>query len=455
MWHDKYTLRKCMLPSFISLKQAQKVLATGKSLNFLRHVCNFKSAIGDRDLIQTAVGKTSVESLFNQNESNQLDDLISLTFHSSSSHVLEEILNRHKLLEHLTALRKYILLGQGDFIHYLMEILAPELSKPASSLHSHNLSFILETAISASNVQYEEADILKRLDVRLLKCSPGETGWDVFSLDYHVDGPIGTVFTEDCMLQYLMLFNSLWKAKHMECILSATWKQQAATSKLCRDLPELGDALHCIQLLLTEMIHLVQQMAYYMTFEVLECSWHTLTSNLTMAQSLDDVIEAHAQFLKRIVSGALLDEDSREIRTHLRILYDLMVRLENLQEKLYYAVVNELNARKTAHKDLKDESETGNARSDSELKEREEMRRINFSSKFVSEFRSELFILKESYQDMVQGFLLMLAQNEDENLHLLSTRLDFNEHYHRKDHRLKLRLTYLHKRKSMGTSMCQ
>ncbi|KAB7501881.1 Gamma-tubulin complex component 3, partial [Armadillidium nasatum] len=59
MWHDKYTLRKCMLPSFISLKQAQKVLATGKSLNFLRHVCNFKSAIGDRDLIQTAVGKTS------------------------------------------------------------------------------------------------------------------------------------------------------------------------------------------------------------------------------------------------------------------------------------------------------------------------------------------------------------------------------------------------------------
>ena len=23
--------------------------------------------------------------------------------------------------------------------------------------------------------------------------SPGDTGWDVFSLDYHVDGPISTV----------------------------------------------------------------------------------------------------------------------------------------------------------------------------------------------------------------------------------------------------------------------
>lgn len=26
-----------------------------------------------------------------------------------------------------------------------------------------------------------------------LQVSPGDTGWDVFSLDYHVDGPIATV----------------------------------------------------------------------------------------------------------------------------------------------------------------------------------------------------------------------------------------------------------------------
>lgn len=27
----------------------------------------------------------------------------------------------------------------------------------------------------------------------LVQVSPGDTGWDVFSLDYHVDGPIATV----------------------------------------------------------------------------------------------------------------------------------------------------------------------------------------------------------------------------------------------------------------------
>lgn len=64
-----------------------------------------------------------MESLFTQDENSQLDHLVGLTFRETSCHVLEEILTRHKLMDHLRALRRYLLLGQGDFIHYLMEIL--------------------------------------------------------------------------------------------------------------------------------------------------------------------------------------------------------------------------------------------------------------------------------------------------------------------------------------------
>jgi len=67
------------------------------------------------------------------------------------------------------------------------------LIKPATQLYLHNLSGILESAIRATNAQFENEDILNRLDVRFLELSPGDTGWDVFTLDYHVDGPIGTV----------------------------------------------------------------------------------------------------------------------------------------------------------------------------------------------------------------------------------------------------------------------
>jgi gamma-tubulin complex component 3 len=39
----------------------------------------------------------------------------------------------------------------------------------------------------------DDLDVQKRLDVRLLAPSESETGWDVFILDYNIDGPIGTV----------------------------------------------------------------------------------------------------------------------------------------------------------------------------------------------------------------------------------------------------------------------
>jgi len=37
-------------------------------------------------------------------------------------------------------MRRYLLLGQGDFIQQLMDLLVEELSKEAKSLYSHHLN---------------------------------------------------------------------------------------------------------------------------------------------------------------------------------------------------------------------------------------------------------------------------------------------------------------------------
>ena len=36
LWFDKYSIRKSMIPKFLSLSWVKKILATGKSINFLR-----------------------------------------------------------------------------------------------------------------------------------------------------------------------------------------------------------------------------------------------------------------------------------------------------------------------------------------------------------------------------------------------------------------------------------
>ena len=88
---------------------------------------------------------------------------------------------RFQLLEHMGALRKYLLLGQGDIMRYLLDLLESELSQPATQLYPHNLAGILEIAIRGTNTQFEQADILQRLDVRLLEIQPGDTGWDMLA----------------------------------------------------------------------------------------------------------------------------------------------------------------------------------------------------------------------------------------------------------------------------------
>ena len=123
-----------------------------------------------------------------------------------------------------------------------------------------SLSGILETAIRATNAQFEDQEILDRLDVRLLDVQPGDTGWDVFSLDYKVTGPISAVFGRNILTRYLMLFNSLWRAKRMEWILARVWTRQTNLNKVCLPyVPELRSILHTANLLSSEMIHFVHQ----------------------------------------------------------------------------------------------------------------------------------------------------------------------------------------------------
>ncbi len=55
----------------------------------------------------------------------------------------------------------------------------PELSLPAESLMRHHLSEIVETAIRDTNAQYEDAEILQRLDVELLDAAEGAFHWPI------------------------------------------------------------------------------------------------------------------------------------------------------------------------------------------------------------------------------------------------------------------------------------
>lgn len=448
LWHEKYSFRKSMVPSFLSMNQASKIFSTGKSIDFLRQVCLDRTSLQGREAIRASLEKTSVESLFIQDHDGELQTLIDMAYREASRHVLNVMHTTYKLMDHLKAVRRYLLLGQGDFIRHFMDLLECDLNKPAHTLYLHSLSAILETAIRSTNAQFDDPDILQRLDVSLLEISVGDTGWDVFSLVYHMNGPIGTVFTKPVMLTYLRLFNALWRAKRMEYVLSSLWKSQMTNWKILMKMPEVVPILHQCHMLISEMVHFVQQMQYYITFEVMECSWDVLEKKVKSAEDLDQVIAAHEEFLEMIMTRALLDNGSTKLLNQLRATYDLIIQFQNIHDQFAHLALLEFDLRFAAAQQVerpkKDKGRSVPASVDgaSDLKRRQE-----FVKDTVSKTKSQLRILATSYQDMVQKFLLMLTSHSDVSLQFLSFRLDFNEIYKRRDSRLHVPLTYQHHRR--------
>ncbi|XP_044937218.1 gamma-tubulin complex component 3 isoform X1 [Mustela putorius furo] len=439
LWQDKYTLRKSMIPSFITMDQSRKVLLIGKSINFLHQVCHDQTPTAKMIAVtKCADSPQDATDLFTDLE-NAFRGKIDAAYFETSKYLLDVLNKRYSLLDHMQAVRRYLLLGQGDFIRHLMDLLKPELVRPATTLYQHNLTGILETAVRATNAQFDSPEILKRLDVRLLEVSPGDTGWDVFSLDYHVDGPIATVFTRECMSHYLRVFNFLWRAKRMEYILTDIRKGHMCNAKLLRNMPEFSGVLHHCHILASEMVHFIHQMQYYITFEVLECSWDELWKKVQQAQDLDHIIAAHEGFLDTIISRCLLDADSRALLNQLRAVFDQIIELQNAQDTIYRAALGELQ-RRLQFEEKRKQREVEGRWGVTAAEEEEENKRVQEFRESIPKMCSQLRILTHFYQGIVQQFLVLLTTSSDESLRFLSFRLDFNEHYEAREPRLRVSL---------------
>lgn len=301
VWEDKYKLDDDMVPSIITQDFAKKVFLIGKSLNFIRYGC------GDSGWVEAYSKEASKELRYG--DTATLEASIDEAYKATMARLIFLMDDKFKLFDHLRALKKYLLLGQGDFIALLMESLASNLDRPANSQYRHTLTAQLEHAIRSSNAQYDSPDVLRRLDARMLELSHGEIGWDCFTLEYKIDAPVDVVITPWGSTQYLKVFNFLWRVKRVEFALSSTWRRcmTGARGVLGSVDDKVGSDWKRARCVIAEMIHFVNQLQYYILFEVIESSWDQLQAEVSKPGcTLDDLIEAHTKYLNSITHKGLL-----------------------------------------------------------------------------------------------------------------------------------------------------
>ena len=92
----------------------------GKSLNFIRHGCH------DAAWVESYSKSASKELRYG--DVSSLESSIDEAYKTTMARLISLMDTRFHLFDHLTALKKYLLLGSGDFIAVLMESLSSVLA---------------------------------------------------------------------------------------------------------------------------------------------------------------------------------------------------------------------------------------------------------------------------------------------------------------------------------------
>lgn len=73
---------------------------------------------------------------------------------------------------------------------------------------------------------------------------------------------------------------------------------------------ELQAMLNRISLVTAEMVHYINQVQYYILFEVIECAFENFAKKFTAATTIEEVIRDHELFLAEIKSKTLKDQST-------------------------------------------------------------------------------------------------------------------------------------------------
>lgn len=320
-WSGRFAFLERLVPESMAMADAKRAFDVGKALYFLRSLCQDESFV---------------------TRSSQIGvDLIHHNFQSVIEHVNEQLAARFELKIHLKALRDYMLLNKGDFVETLLRESNGILSQPAETLVRHQLTTALEAAIYTSNAQFDPAQVLSQLDARVLAL--GELGWQVFTIDYQVPSPLDVIVDNRAMRLYRQIFNFLWRVRYASFALSTVWRAaiMATRGNLKTAIREqnIDDEWRlCLCEGWQALSHFTNELQLFIYTEVIEGAWKTMSAKLEKLATLDEIIDAHYEYLTTIKSRAMFG--TPETLADLHMLIDWILSFCDSAASMHAVVAN-------------------------------------------------------------------------------------------------------------------
>ncbi|XP_068438926.1 gamma-tubulin complex component 2 [Clinocottus analis] len=312
-WDQRYTIVQHRIPSFLQ-KMADKILSTGKYLNVVRECGRDVTCPDAREVLYTLKERAYVEQ-------------IEKSYNYASKVLLAFLMEEKELVSRLRSIKHYFLMDKGDFFVHFMDLTEEELKKPVDDIVPPRLEALLELALRMSTANTDPFkddlkidlmphDVITQLlrvlaietkqEKSIINADPAEaalSGLEAFSFDYIVKWPLSLIINRKALTRYQMLFRHIFYCKHVERLLCNVWisnKDFKLYSLQCAKWFAAAFALR------QRMLNFVQNIQYYMMFEVMEPTWHIMENNLKTASNIDDVLCHHTSFLDNCLKDCML-----------------------------------------------------------------------------------------------------------------------------------------------------
>ncbi|XP_022084041.1 gamma-tubulin complex component 2-like [Acanthaster planci] len=315
-WEQHYTICRDRIPVFLEAV-ADKILRTGKYLNVIRECGRDPKCPHAEEILYTLKERQYVEH-------------IERAYQYASKVLLDHILDDRELMPRLRSIKRYFLLEQGDFFVHLMDITTEEMKKQVDEIIPSRLESLLELALRTSQAKSDTfkddlrvallpydliTQLLRIISIKsrveksiIQEIDPTEihiSCLEAFSFDYVVRWPESLILSRKALTRYQILFRHLYYCKHVERILCNLWVLNKAAKQYTLHSSKWYAAAFALR---QRMLHLVQNLQYYMMFEVIEPNWQIMETKLKQVSTIDDVLDIHTDFLNMCLKDCMLTD---------------------------------------------------------------------------------------------------------------------------------------------------
>ena len=345
LWRGGFSLDEKNIPCFIPHSVCLEILKAGKSVRFIRSCCSEADWLDSGTLEISGNLSDSIVEFW-----EQIANVVSSWAKTQNANVVELLLKKYALRKNLESVRRYLLLGQGDFVQSLLDVAGETLALPSRQIFKHQLLSLLDAAVRQSNAQYHDREMLDRLDCQVATAA-AESGWEVFALDFRVTAPVSVVLTAECMRGLRRISGFVWRLCRCEFQLTNCWElamgrqhklqaklENGEVSVMSRASGPTGlDALlHKCNCMRHDIWHFLHNLRSYACYDVIDAFWQKFEFELSECKDLDSLIFAQELFLQRSLEGLFLGGGaSDEILEIVNRLLSAAARFANTQETLF------------------------------------------------------------------------------------------------------------------------